>query len=243
MKERSLLCKSRRSGPDAMATRRTLPIAAPRANPAYHWKLLEGGMLQIAGPLSRAPGRQRKIRVALLQIPASLRSALRADRQLNVQEPFAAGPRIVQVLQFTMDEGFILDLTRAAREAQRLRTDLEWLKEGTAVGGPAPVSARAPLSQLAVDIGDVRFVQSVRAAKKLFEQAAQTETTDRKSLRRIAHRIAGTAPQLGFTYLGDCARTIDAQLRPGEREPNESTLTEWVHRMRQSACRCDRRTW
>jgi signal transduction histidine kinase/CheY-like chemotaxis protein len=113
-----------------MTTRRTLSIAAPRANPVYHWKLLEGGILQIAGPLSRPPQRRRKVSLKLLEVPASLQSAVRADQHSNVQEPFVAGHRIAQVLHVAMDEGFILDLSRATREAQRLRTYVQWLKEG-----------------------------------------------------------------------------------------------------------------
>lgn len=80
------------------------------------------------------------------------------------------------------------------------------------LAGSAVIDPGASLAQLAEDIGVTRFAQSVRAARKLIEQLMLAPQDDRESLCRLAHRVAGSAPQLGFGHLGDCARTVETLL-------------------------------
>src|SRR5690606_29179244 len=68
------------------------------------------------------------------------------------------------------------------------------------------------LKQLEQDIGRTRFRQSVRSARDLFAQAAGLNTEDPASLRSYAHRVAGTASQMGFHHLSDHARAVEALL-------------------------------
>lgn len=103
------------------------------------------------------------------------------------------------------------------------------------VVGSAALDAQALLARLAEDIGAVRFTQSVRSALRLFEQALAVPVSDAKLLRRVAHRVAGTAPQLGFGHLGDCARTIDTLLGSAPGRADAAMLEAQVHAMRQAA--------
>lgn len=82
----------------------------------------------------------------------------------------------------------------------------------TAVDGGDGDGVEPALKQLEQDIGRTRFRQSVRSARDLFAQAAGLNTEDPVSLRSYAHRVAGTASQMGFHHLSDHARAVEALL-------------------------------
>ncbi|MER1967558.1 ATP-binding protein [Castellaniella sp. GW247-6E4] len=82
----------------------------------------------------------------------------------------------------------------------------------TAVDDSGRGHAESALRQLEQDIGGTRFRQSVRSARDLFAQAARLASDDLAALRGYAHRVAGTASQMGFHRLSDHARTVEALL-------------------------------
>ncbi|MCF8209884.1 MAG: PAS-domain containing protein [Rhodoferax sp.] len=125
----------------------------------------------------------------------------------------------------------------AADKVRGGRTDVLEVFAGSKFGevvGSTTLDAQKSLAQLLGDIGTPRFTQSVKSAKKLFELAAATSLEEPKVLRRVAHRVAGTAPQLGFGHLGNCARTVDTLLGSRGASAGEqvaiATHVESLHR-------------
>ena len=92
------------------------------------------------------------------------------------------------------------------------------------------------LRQLVQDLGVERFHESVQSARELIKRAAHINADNYEALRKYAHRVSGTASQLGFQRLSDDAHILETLLTPSSTtKPSIDTVEEKLKNIRTSA--------
>jgi signal transduction histidine kinase/ActR/RegA family two-component response regulator/HPt (histidine-containing phosphotransfer) domain-containing protein len=92
------------------------------------------------------------------------------------------------------------------------------------------------LKQLMRDIGSARFNESMRFARCLIEQALHIKADDPESLRKYAHRVTGTASQMGFLRLSEHARTLENLLTSSSTSgPDRNEADSQLQKLRMAA--------
>jgi CheY-like chemotaxis protein/anti-sigma regulatory factor (Ser/Thr protein kinase)/HPt (histidine-containing phosphotransfer) domain-containing protein len=161
------------------------------------------------------------------EIAARLRASGRGRAQ-SIVIVAVTGNVLPENLQHFLDAGFdavlqkpifIDQLGRVLQKAMSSRSRV--VRTGTpAVAAPGvDGSAEAlggdnrqgTLRRLRADIGDARYLQSVRAAEKVFRAllAGLEGRLSLASLMPMLHRVRGSAPQLGLVRLGELAGALE----------------------------------